>query len=118
MSGGKIDKDSKFIMPKLKAGFFYEVSKYIKSALDISDGLFFELERLSRANKVGFDFFADISKDTGCSGEEYEIVFTFEKKNETLILEIAKKHGVKLNIFAKTQKGEFICPCKSHHFNS
>jgi len=112
----KIGKKSKFIKPKLRAEFFYEIAPFINSALDISDGLFFELERLSDANTIGFDFFDTIDKKVGCSGEEYEILFTFDPKEVEKILEIAKKHAVPLNIFAKAIDGNYTNECKSHHF--
>lgn len=112
----KVKKSSKFIKPKLNAPFFYEIAPYINSALDISDGLFFELERLSKSNDIGFDFFDDIKKEVGCSGEEYEVLFTFDPKKAETIIEIAKKYDVKLNIFAKTTNERYECDCKSHHF--
>jgi thiamine-monophosphate kinase len=112
----KIKKDSKFIKPKLHPKFFYKIAPYINSAMDISDGLFFELERLAKVNKLGFEFFDKISKKVGCSGEEYEILFTFDKKNIKKIEKIAKKFNVKLNIFAKTIKGKYSSNCKNHHF--
>jgi thiamine-monophosphate kinase len=112
----KIKKDSKFIIPKLKANFFYAISPYINSALDISDGLFFELERLSKLNKIDFKFFHKISKDIGCSGEEYEILFTFNKKYKDKIQDIANDYNINLNIFAKATKGKFRSNCKKHHF--
>jgi thiamine-monophosphate kinase len=116
LAGKKVKKNSKFIKPKLNAQFFYDVSPYINSAMDISDGLFFELERLSKANNIGFDFFDNIKREVGCSGEEYEILFTFDPKKVESIIKIAKKHGVKLNIFAKTTNDRYECDCKSHHF--
>ena len=112
----KVSKNSKFIKPKLSADFFYEASKYINASLDISDGLFFELERLSKQSKLGFDFFEKISDEIGTSGEEYEILFTFEEKNRKKIEKIAKKHGVKLNIFAKAIKGKYRTKVRNHHF--
>ena len=108
--------NSKFLNPKLNANFFYEISTYINSALDISDGLFFELERLSKMNKIDFEFFKDIKKNIGCSGEEYEVLFTFNPKYKKQIKKIAKKYNVKLNIFAKAIKGKYKCKCKGHHF--
>ena len=114
--GKKISKKSKFIRPKLKAEFFYEIAKYVNASMDISDGLFFELERMSKQSKVGFEFFQKISKEVGCSGEEYELLFSFSKKHKKRIEKIAKKHDVKLNIFAKAVKGKFTCQCKGHHF--
>lgn len=116
LAGKKISKKSKFYEPKLKADFFYEVSKYVNAAMDISDGLFFELERMSKQSKVGFKFFDDISQEIACSGEEYELLFSFSPKNINKIEEIAKKHDVILNIFAKANKGKFRCDCKNHHF--
>lgn len=116
LKGKKVSKKSKFITPKLNANFFYEIAPYINSALDISDGLFFELERLSKANKIGFEFLKSIDYETGCSGEEYEILFTFKKRHQKQINKIAKKHGVELTIFAKATKGRYSCDCTSHHF--
>ncbi len=115
-SQSKLGDESKFIKPKLNDKFFYEISPYINSALDISDGLFFELERLSKANKIGFNFFDKIKKDIGCSGEEYEVLFTFNPKHKKKIKEIAKKYKIKLNIIAHTTKGKYRCKCKGHHF--
>ncbi len=112
----EINKKSKFIKPNLKPEFFYKISKYINSAMDISDGLFFELERLSKANNIGFEFFDKIPKEVGCSGEEYEILFSFDKKHKEKIQKIAKKHNIKLNIFAKATSGQYDCPCINHHF--
>ena len=116
LQGGKIPKKSKFIKPQLHGKFFYEASKYITASMDISDGLFFELERMSKQSKKGFKFFYDIDKEIGCSGEEYELLFTFSAKHKTKIENIAKKHNVNLNIFAKAIKGKYKCDCKNHHF--
>jgi thiamine-monophosphate kinase len=116
LSGKKISKKSKFYEPKLKAEFFYEASKYVNSCMDISDGLFFELERMSKQSKKGFEFFYEIPKRVGCSGEEYELLFSFEEKQKMKIEKIAKRYGIKLNIFAKAVEGRYKCDCKNHHF--
>jgi len=116
LNNKKVSKKSKFIKPKLNAEFFYEAAPYINSALDISDGLFFELERLSKSNKIGFEFFDSIDNSVGCSGEEYEILFTYSKKNRKKVEKIAKKHKVKLNTFAYAVKGKYSCECRGHHF--
>lgn len=115
-TGEKISKKSKFIKPRLNPDFFYEISSFVTASLDISDGLFFELERLSKASNVGFEFFYDIGEDIGTSGEEYEILFSFNKKNLEKIKKIAKKYKVKLNIFAKAIKGKYKTDYKNHHF--
>jgi len=116
LAGEKIGKKSKFIKPKLKPAFFYEIAPYVNSALDISDGLFFELERLSKANKIGFNFMKELNMDLASSGEEYEILFTYSKKNKKIIEKIAKKHKITLNTFAKACEGEYKSQCKNHHF--
>ena len=112
----QVSKKSKFITPILRGEFFYEISPYLNSALDVSDGLAFELERLSKMNNLGFEFFSKIKKDILCSGEEYELLFTFNIKYKKQINKIAKKHKIKLNIFAKAIKGKYQCKCKGHHF--
>lgn len=116
LRGEKVDVKSKFIKPKLCDKFFYDIAPFVHCALDISDGLFFELERLSKLNQIGFEFFEGIPNAIGCSGEEYEVLFTFSKKNKKKIEDIAIKHGIELNIFAKVIQGEYKCKCKEHHF--
>jgi len=111
-----ISKKSKFIKPILQADFFYAISPYINSAIDISDGLGFELQRLSKINKIGFEFNQKFHKDILCSGEEYEILFAFNPKYRHNIEKIAKKHDIKLNIFAKAIDGKYKHNCKEHHF--
>jgi thiamine-monophosphate kinase len=82
LTGKRISKKSKFIQPVLHDRFFYDIAAYVNAGLDISDGLFFELERLSKANSIGFDFFEPIDLEVGCSGEEYEILFSFSQKKQ------------------------------------
>lgn len=114
--GEKIPKTSKFIKPKLHAKFFYEIASYVSAGMDISDGLFFELERLSKANRLGFEFFSSIPNEIGCSGEEYELLFSFAPQYQKKIEKIAHKHNIKLTIVAKAVKGSYECKCKGHHF--
>lgn len=112
----KNHKNSKFIKPQLKAKFFYEASRYISSALDISDGLYKDLSRLAKINKTGVEFFKKLPKCVACSGEEYEILFAFDKRYKKRILSLAKKYRVPLNIFAKAKRGKFKNSCKENHF--
>jgi thiamine-monophosphate kinase len=117
LNGGTVDKKSKFIKPVLHPEFLYEVRPYINAGMDISDGLFFELERLSKINKIGFELLKNIPNEIGCSGEEYEMLFSFDPKNLKKVEQIANKHKVKLNIVAKANgKKQFQCPCLGHHF--
>jgi thiamine-monophosphate kinase len=114
--GKKIKKTSKFITPKLKDKFIYKASRYITSSLDISDGLFKELERLSKINKVGFKFLKKFKKNIGCSGEEYEVLFSFRKKDLKYIQNIAKITKTPITIFAIAKRGKFKSICRENHF--
>ncbi len=116
LQGKKVSKNSKFIKPKLKDKFFYKASKYISSALDISDGLYKDLSRLASANKIGVKFIKNFPKSVTCSGEEYEILFAFDKRYKDKILSIAKQTKTPITIFAKAKKGKFKNLCKENHF--
>lgn len=115
-NGKKVSKKSRFIKPKLRDKFFYEIAPYVNSALDISDGLFFELERLSKINNIGFEFKDKISNKVGRSAEEYEMLFTLNPKYKKQVEQIAKKYKLKLNIFAQAVDGKFKNRSKGHHF--
>ncbi|RBQ29686.1 thiamine-phosphate kinase [Aliarcobacter vitoriensis] len=116
LSGKKIKKNSKFIKPILRSDFFYEASKYINASMDISDGLFLDLEKFSIASNVGFEIFKKIKEEVGTSGEEYEILFCVSQKNLKKIEDIAKKHKTKINIFARAIKGSYRSSFSNHHF--
>jgi thiamine-monophosphate kinase len=116
LQGQTIDKNSKFIKPQLKFEFFKKISKYTNCAMDISDGLCFELERLSRINDVGFEFLYDIPYADMCSGEEYEILFVINPKHQQKVLQIANKQKVALNFFAVVRDGIYRHDCAEHHF--
>jgi len=116
LKGGKVSRNSKFIKPVLRDKFFYKASKYITSACDISDGLYKELERISKISHIDYDFFVKFSKRIGCSGEEYEILFTFPKKNLKIIQNIAKITRTPITVFAITKRGKFRNLCKENHF--
>ena len=116
MVGKKVDESSKFIEPTLRADFFYDIASHIHGALDISDGLSKDLSRLSKINGVGFAFLQQFDDDILCSGEEYEILFTFEEKNLDKIKKIAKVHNTNLTIFAKVIEGSYENQCKENHF--
>ncbi len=116
LMGKKIYKNSKFIRPKLREKFFYKASKYISAALDVSDGLYKDLSRLSSLNKIGVKFIKKIPKSKICSGEEYEILFAFDKRYKSKIISISKQTKTPLTIFAKAKRGKFRNLCKENHF--
>lgn len=117
LRGGKIGSKSRFILPVLKADFFYEASKHINSGLDISDGLSKDLSRLCKSSaNTGVRFLKKFSKQKLCSGEEYEMLFSFCPKKLAKIRSIAKKHRTDITIFAKACRGRYTSTCKENHF--
>lgn len=79
---------------------------------------FLDLEKLSKASNVGFKFLKEIKEEVGTSGEEYEILFSCSAKNLKKIENIAKKHKVKINIFANAIKGSYKSSFENHHFKN
>ena len=116
LQGENISKDSPFITPILNPNFFYEVAPHIHGALDISDGLSKDLSRLSSLNSVGFEFLQSFDNDILCSGEEYEVLFTFKSENLDIIREIAQKHYTKITVFARVVEGSYKSQCQENHF--
>jgi thiamine-phosphate kinase len=108
--------NSRFKRPILKSNFFYKIAKNISAAMDISDGLESDLNKLCAASKCGIKFTKKLSKAQMISGEEYEILFTFSQKNRAKILNLAKKTRTKITIFGKITKGKFKTNAKQHHF--
>jgi len=116
LRGYFVKPNSRFVNLLLRDSFFYRAAPFIRSAMDISDGLFHDLEKLHRANRVGFKFFKQIPKMVGCSGEEFEILFAFDPRYEKKIKNIAKITRTKLTIFAKAVRKPYKNLCKANHF--
>ncbi|WP_169941507.1 thiamine-phosphate kinase [Campylobacter sp. RM15925] len=116
MNGGAVSRNSRFKRPILRDKFFYSASKFINSAMDISDGLGADLIKLCKASGCAVKFIKQIPKNQMLSGEEYEVLFTFSKKNLHRIKNEAKKARVKINIFGKITKGRYKTHARQHHF--
>jgi len=116
LNGKKIDKNSKFIKPTLRSEFFYKAASNFTSAMDISDGLSKDLSRLSTINGVGFEFFKKLDPTALCSGEEYEVLFSCDKKDLDTIKKIAKQTNTTVTFFAKAIEGSYESICKENHF--
>jgi len=116
INGSKINKNSKFKNITLRDKFINKSSKYLSSGMDISDGLFSDLSKLTSVNNLGLKFYKKISKQIGCSGEEYEMLISFDKRHKKTILRLAKKTRTKLTIFAQATRSKYINKCKAHHF--
>jgi thiamine-monophosphate kinase len=113
---GSIHKKSKFVDIRLRQKFIQNTSRFLSSGMDISDGLFSDLQKMSDLNRTGFRFFKKIAKRVGCSGEEYEMLVAFAKKDKLAVLRRAAMSRVKLNVFATSARVKYTNRCKSHHF--
>jgi len=116
MNLGHIHKKSKFVNIRLRDKFISRTNRMLSSGMDISDGIFSDLEKLASANKIGFKFFKKISKSIACSGEEYEMLVSFSKRDAKALLRRATQTRTKITIFAKTARNKYTNRCKSHHF--
>lgn len=116
MNLGRLHKRSKFVDIELRGDFISNNARYMSCAMDISDGLFSDMEKLSRANKKGFKSCMPIPKRIGCSGEEYELLFGLDKRHRKALLRRAKLSRTPVNIFAKSVRGRYKNRCKAHHF--
>ena len=113
---GNIHKKSKFVNIKLRTDFIKHSSHLLKAGMDISDGLFSDLEKIASLNRIGFKFTQEMSKLIGCSGEEYEMLVAFDKRNIKAMKRRAEKSRTKLNIFAIATRKKYTNRCKAHHF--
>jgi thiamine-monophosphate kinase len=113
---GKIHRKSKFVNITLRDSFITRTRRFLSSGMDISDGLFSDLEKLCKVNKTGIKFHKKIAKKSGCSGEEYEMLVAFDKRYKKTIIKRAAQSRTPLNIFATSARVKYINKCKSHHF--
>lgn len=113
---GRIHKNSKFVDIRLRDKFVSKASRYLKCGMDISDGLFSDLGKLSSANRLGFRFRTRIPKRVGCSGEEYEMLFGFDKRDKKALLRVAKVCRTPITIVAQSARKNYKNRCKAHHF--
>jgi len=116
LNTGKIHKKSKFVNIQLRDKFIENSSRFLSAGMDISDGLFSDLEKLYLANDLGFKYIEKISKKLGCSGEEYEMLISFSPRYKKTLQRRAKQSRVKLNIFAYATRKKYTNKCKAHHF--
>ena len=114
--GENIAEDSRFYEPVLRADFIAKARAYLTAGMDISDGLFCDTNKLLDINRYGFELLTDIDDRAGLSGEEYEMLISFNIKELEKIEKIAKETNTPLNIFAKVAKNSDRFRCESHHF--
>lgn len=113
--GGKIAHSSKFYTPILHTKFISDILPFVCGGIDISDGLFNELNRISALNGVGFKFFRHINRIKAISGEEYEFLFSIHKKDERKLKLIAQKNRLNIVRVAKLTRKKERFHCISWH---
>lgn len=116
LRGGSIHKTSKFVNIKLRNKFVSKTSRYLSAGMDISDGLFSDLDKLSKASNIGYSFFKKLDKKVGCSGEEYEMLVSFSPRQRKTMIRRARASRTSINMFARAKRVKYKNRCKSHHF--
>ena len=109
-------KNSRFFKPVIRQRFIQKTRHYLSSGMDISDGLFADLTKLSKANRLGYKFIETIPKSIGCSGEEYEMLISFSPRQRKKMIRQATAQRCKLTVFASAQRKPYKSICKAHHF--
>ena len=113
---GKIHKHSKFIDIQLRQDFVQKSERILKAGMDISDGLFSDLEKLTSCNKIGLKFSKQMPKRVACSGEEYEMLVAFDKRDIKAMKRRATQSRTKITFFASAARNRYTNRCKAHHF--
>jgi len=114
--GEKIEHSSKFIEPILRKEFIEKSREYLRTGMDISDGLFCDTNKMLKMNSTGFELLKDISDEVGTSGEEYEMLVSFAPEELDHILRVAKETETDLTLFAKVKNNDNKFVCRGHHF--
>jgi len=110
------NKKSRFFSPVLRQDFISRTRNSLSSGMDISDGLFSDLQKLSKANRLGYNFVEKIPKSIGCSGEEYEMLISFPARERKKMQRLASSQRLELTVFAKASRKNYKSTCKAHHF--
>lgn len=114
--GEKIAENSRFYEPLLRADFIAKSRHLLIAGMDISDGLFCDTNKFLNINKYGFKILKNINDETGLSGEEYEMLVSFDKKDLEAVQQVAKETKTPLTVFAEVAKNDRRYRCESHHF--
>ena len=116
-NGEEIAEDSRFYEPVLRAEFIAKARPFLRTGMDISDGLYCDTNKMLALNGFGFDALIQIDEATGFSGEEYEMLVGFAPEHLEALITIAKETNTPLSVFAKVVNNDTRYPCKSHHFS-
>ena len=113
---GTIHTKSKFIDIKLRRDFMRRTERFLQAGMDISDGLFSDLDKITTLNRIGIKFNKNVSKKIACSGEEYEMLVAFDKRDVKAMKRRSTQSRTPLNIFGTATRSKYTNRCKAHHF--
>ncbi|MBN2816582.1 MAG: thiamine-phosphate kinase [Campylobacterales bacterium] len=116
LRGGSIHSRSKFVDIHLRTQFVKNAQRHLKAGMDISDGLFSDIDKILVFKKLGIKFLKKIPKCVGCSGEEYEMLVAFDARDKKTMMRRAQQSRLGLHVFGKAQRGRYVNRCKAHHF--
>jgi thiamine-monophosphate kinase len=116
LAGGKIHAQSKFVSFSLRTGFVKSLCHSRTTGMDISDGIYSDLQKMSDVNRLSYRFITKLTRNVACSGEEYEMLIGFSPRDRKRVMRQAKKHRTPVTVIAKAVRGRFKNRCKAHHF--
>ena len=113
---------SKFYMPSINLKMVDFLQKFANTSIDISDGLLIDLNKMIKQQKHGFLIKLDKIQISNrlkkfltrnkrfkieniiFNGDDYEIIFTSDKKNRSIINKLAKNKKLKIQRIGKILK--------------
>ena len=113
---------SKYYMPSINLKMVDFLNKYANTSIDISDGLLIDLDKMTKQQKYGFLIRLDDIKisnqlkkvlnnnkklkieNTIFNGDDYEIIFTSNKKNRSSIARYSKNNSLKIQRIGRILK--------------
>ena len=109
-------------MPSINLKIINFLHKFANTSIDISDGLLIDLDKMIKQQKYGFLIKLDNIKISNqlknflsrnkrfkieniiFNGDDYEIIFTSDKKNRSIINKLAKNKKLKIQRIGKILK--------------
>lgn len=110
----KIPKMTRFAKPLLYPKMLLELNPIARAGMDISDGIFMELVRLSHLNRLGFKLFR-AKGDWLYSPEEYQMLYAVPKNKLKKMQNIALKYRHCFIPFARAVRGRYKENRKNWH---
>ena len=109
---------NKYYCPEIPHNYYKVIQKFANTSIDVSDGLFDDLQKLINTQKIGCKIYLDkipISKNLKLyldmtrkkkinqiyHGDDYQIIFTASKKVRKRIINLSKKMNQKITMIGE-----------------